>query len=163
MKRWMIGALAAVCMAAVSVQALDLAEYEKVVDQMLVHMDKSIGILKTVTDKASAEKASDSLIAVGKEMKALGEQADKMDNPSAEQETALETKYGAKMQEVQTGLMQEMMRIGTNPELSGVLKKAFEAAGLNDMMGGGMETPEMPAEETPAPAPEEPAAPAPAA
>ncbi len=161
MKRWMMGAMAALGVMTLSVQALDMAEYEKVIDQMMVHMDKFVGLLKSVTDKASAEKAAADLVSVGKEMKALGEQADKMDDPSAEQETAMEAKYGAKMQEVQMGLMQEMMRIGTNPELNGVLKQAFEAAGLNEMMGG-MGEPEM-TEEAPAPAtpaaPEAPATP----
>lgn len=112
-------------------------------------------VLDDVTDKASAEAAKPKLEAIGERMKDVKARADKLGEPSPEQQEQLKTKYEERMGKEMMRMFGNAMRVGTDPEIAPVLEEAMQGIdppgainmGSGDMPAGGMgmegEMPEM--------------------
>jgi len=111
--------------------------HEKIVDAMIVQIDRMATAVSSVTDKATAEKAAAELKSVGEEMKKIAEKAKGMKDPSAEVQAKIDAKMKAKQEEVQkkmAGIQGTLAKAG--PEAAAVLMggmaefgKAMEEAG----------------------------------
>ena len=117
--------------------------HDKVRSDMLDVISDMNDVLDDVDDKASAEAAKPKLEAIGERMKDLKARADKLGEPSPEQEKELNAKYEERMGKETMRLFGNMMRVGTNPETAPVLDEAMQGIEPPDTlnMGGG----EMPA------------------
>ena len=95
-------------------------------------------VLDDVTDKASAEAAKPKLEAIGERMKDVKARADKLGEPSAEQQEQLKAKYEERMSKEMMRMFGNMMRVGTNPEIAPVLEDAMQGIEPPAMGSGGM-------------------------
>jgi len=129
--------------------------HDKVTADSLDVISDMNDVLDGVNDKASAEAAKPELEALGERMQDIKARAEKLGEPSAEQKQALEEKYKERMGKEVGRIFGNMMRVGMNPEIAGVLDDAMnklEPPGTLDIGGGGEaggmeipigETPEM--------------------
>lgn len=99
--------------------------HESVVKDTLSTMEEVVKVLEGVKDEASAKTAATKLEALGEEMKKMKEVHDKLGKPDAETEKKLKEKYEKRLSEVSQKLMQEMMRIATNPALGKHIQDAM--------------------------------------
>jgi hypothetical protein len=79
--------------------------HEKIVDEMIVQLDRVGTAASKITDKASAETAIAEMKSAAAEIKKIGERAKKLGDPSAEVQKKLEEKMKVKGQEIQTKMM----------------------------------------------------------
>jgi hypothetical protein len=118
--------------------------HDKVTADTLDIMADMNDVLDGVTDKASAEAAKPKLEAIGERMKDVKARADKLGEPSAEQQEQLKAKYEERMGKEMMRMFGNAMRVGTNPEIAVVLEDAMQgieppSMGPGGMPGGGME------------------------
>ena len=98
---------------------------DKVIKDQLALMTAMTGLLEGVTDKESAEKAKPEFTKLNGKGQALKARADKLGEPSPEEEDALKAKYGPQMEEVGKKMMTQMMRLMAKPEAMAVLKDSM--------------------------------------
>jgi hypothetical protein len=99
--------------------------HDKLNKDKLVLMAAMTGVLEGVTDKATAEKSQPELEALVKKAVALKARAEKMGEPTAEEENGMTEKYGAQEEEVTGKLMAQIMRLMEKPEAMAVLQKSM--------------------------------------
>jgi hypothetical protein len=95
---------------------------EKVYEDQLDLMEKTVGILEGVTDKESAEEAKPELETLSQEGEAIKARAEKLGEPTEEEAKELNEKYSEKMTEVANKMMAEMARVQSNPETNSALE-----------------------------------------
>ena len=95
---------------------------ESLMEKGVSKMEEVASILKTVTDKKSAEAAKPKLAAIAKEMESFQKEVEAL-KLTKEEEKALEDKYKDRMGQAMKDLMSESMRIAQNPELLPVLQE----------------------------------------
>ncbi len=102
---------------------------EKVTEDGLDLMEEMVGVLEGVTDKESAEEAKPKLEELNKEGEELKARAEKLGDPSKEEEKELEEKYGEQMKEVFGKMMAQMARLSAKPEAMAVIGDSM--SGMN--------------------------------
>jgi acetylornithine/succinyldiaminopimelate/putrescine aminotransferase len=108
--------------------------HEKVVNDLAAQIEKVVGVLKGVTDKASADAAKPKLDSIDQDIKAIAERAKKLPKPSQAEEAALKSKLETRMKKAGEELQTEMMRVGPiAPELGGkVMEIMMNMAALGE-------------------------------
>jgi hypothetical protein len=102
---------------------------DKVIVDQLALMTAMTGMLEGVTDKESAEKSKPEFAKLNAKGEVLKARADKLGEPSQEEEGALKAKYGPQMEEIAGKLMAQMMRLSSKPETMAVLN-TIDMSGL---------------------------------
>jgi hypothetical protein len=82
--------------------------------------------LKGVTDESSAKSAASKVTSIAADLKKLSEERAKLPKPTADQEKAMADKYTKPLMEAMGTVMNEGIRIQTNPTLATPLKGAME-------------------------------------
>ena len=101
--------------------------HEKLADEVGKQMDRMVGAMSSITDKASAEKAMTDMKGVAEELKKLGARAKALGKPSADVNAKIEAKLKAKQDELQQKMMASqaaMMKAG--PEAMGIMMKGVQ-------------------------------------
>lgn len=92
---------------------------EKVANEMITTMESLNTTLASVKDEASAKAAAPKLEQIAKQMEELKKKSEGMPQPEgAPKDPELDKRLKAAMQK----MMQEMMRIGTDPKLEPAMK-----------------------------------------
>jgi len=84
-------------------------------------MSKVIVVLQGVKDEASAQAAKPKLKALAQQLNDIQSRMAKLPAPTDAQIKSTADKYAQDMQELQSKLMAEVMRIGLDPKLRGAL------------------------------------------
>jgi hypothetical protein len=105
--------------------------FETVIEGMLKAMNKTVDTLKSVKDKASADKAIPVIKEIGKSMEDLKARADKLGKPTPDQEKAMKEKYEPQMKAALGGLIAEAIRLSKEDYAKDVLKElqSFKVGG----------------------------------
>ena len=114
---------------------------DKVMEDQLALMTSMVGVLEGVTDKATAEKAKPEMTSLNTKAEAVKLRADKLGEPSQEEEESLKAKYGPQLEEVGGKIMAQMMRLMAKPEAMAIIQ--------DSMSKGSAPKPETPKPETP--------------
>ena len=137
---------------ATAVEAVAAADSrEKIVEEQLVLMTSMVGLLEGVTDKESAEKAKPEFATLNEKGEALKARADKLGEPSTEEEESLKAKYGPQMEAVAGKLMAQMMRLMAKPEAMAILQESMSKDSAPKTEATKIETPTIEAPKTEAP------------
>ena len=91
--------------------------YESLAAEGVTTMGQFANALDTIKDEASAKAARPELKNILAKMKSIQERQDKLGTPTEAQVKAVVDKYGKQMEEVQTKLATNMMRIGFDPKI----------------------------------------------
>ena len=113
----------AVAKAVDAVAAID--SRDKVMEDQLGLMASMVGVLEGVTDKATAEKAKPEMKSLNTKAEAVKLRADKLGEPTEEEEKGLKEKYGAQMEEVGGKIMAQMMRLMAKPEVMAIIQDSM--------------------------------------
>ena len=98
---------------------------DKVIEDQLDIMEEMVGVLEGVTDKESAEEAKPKLEELSKETEAIQARAEKLGDPTEEEQKELKEKYGEQMTEVAVKIAEQMQRLQSNPETKSVVDGAM--------------------------------------
>jgi hypothetical protein len=117
--------LGVVLLLAVTPAAVGAEDREAGIKEAIGLLKEALPILKTVTDKASAEAALPKLKALDDRITALEKKEAALPKATEEERKRLEAKYKEPLEKVLTDLGQEFERIGKIPAASAVLKDVF--------------------------------------
>jgi hypothetical protein len=104
--------------------------HERVIEDAIDCWEKTIEILVTVTDKASAEAAKPKLEAIEKRIRTLAKQEDEVGKPDEAKRKALAGKYEERVQGVLMKTVKEMTRVRRIPGCSAVLDRVMANIGV---------------------------------
>jgi hypothetical protein len=105
---------------------------DKVFVDQLALMTSMTGVLEGVTDKATAEKAKPELKSLTEKAEVIKARADKLGEPSQEEEEAMKAKYGPQMEAVGSKMMAQMMRLMAKPEAMAVIQQSMSKGSAED-------------------------------
>jgi hypothetical protein len=88
---------------------------ESMVKQTVSAMDETAQVLSTVKDEASAKAAAPQLKALAEKRRKIEEKMATVKTPPPAEQAELQKKYGTRLNEATTRLMQEAMRVSNVP------------------------------------------------
>jgi len=100
--------------------------HEDALKALLAKMNEVTGVLKGVTDEASAKAAAPKLKKFAAEMEALKKEMDAMPKPTTAEEQALKSKYETPLQQAAMAFMKETMRVASNTKTASAMSAMQE-------------------------------------
>ena len=95
--------------------------HESLTGEGVATMKQIVTVLDGVKDEASAKSASPKLKALMEQLNSINERQAKLGTPTEAEFTALESKYGKEMEELQQKMVGNMFRIMADPKINAVL------------------------------------------
>lgn len=96
--------------------------HESIMKEQVNTMKKLVATLEGIKDEDSAKSAKSNLESLGKEMKDIEARGNKLPAPTAEEQKAMQDKYGKEMEDLMPRLMTQMFRLGMDPKMGPILK-----------------------------------------
>ncbi|MBT8036395.1 MAG: hypothetical protein KJO21_02515 [Verrucomicrobiae bacterium] len=102
---------------------------DSLTDELLVKMDQLVEAIASAKDKESAEKAAETIDAIGDDFSAIAQRLGALDEPSEDVKKQLDEKMNKAMEANQDKMMAAMQAISSNQDGMAIIGQAMQAFG----------------------------------